>query len=108
MAARQQAWRRLGRCSGREIRLEHGDLSGLLVDKIGPARLSELLDRVAPLLDQRCDDLQHLRIVEVASLLDALVHDRSLEHAQRREPGRVLGFHRRSDVSADLFVQRHK
>src|SRR5882672_12149994 len=73
----------LDRGGGRKIVLEDADFSRLLVDEIGAAGLRELLDRVAPLLDERRHDLEHLRVVEVAPLLDALVHDRGLEHAQR-------------------------
>ena len=70
----------------RQVGLEHRDLAGLLVDEIGAAGLRELLDRVAPLLHERRHDLQHFGIVEVAALLDALVHDAalSIRSADRR------------------------
>ena len=73
----------LGGRGRRQVVLEHGDLGGLLVDKVGAAGLGELLDRVAALLDERRHHLQHFGVVEVVSLFDALVHDRGLEHPQR-------------------------
>src|SRR4051812_6260340 len=72
----------VGGGGGRQVRLEDADLRRFLVDEVGASRLRELLDRIAALLDQRRHDLQHLGIVEIVPLLDALVHDRRLEHAQ--------------------------
>ena len=70
----------------RQVGLKHRDFAGLFLDEIGAAGLGELLNRIAPLLDQRRHDLEDLRILEVASLLDALVHDGRLEHAQGGQP----------------------
>src|SRR4051812_44137479 len=56
-----------GRIDGRgEIRLEHDNLRGFLVDEILTAALRELLDRIAPLLDEGVDDLAFLGFVERA------------------------------------------
>ena len=43
---------------------------------------------------------------EIAALLHALVHDRGLEHAQRRQAYLVLGLHRRCYARVHLIVQR--
>src|SRR4029079_598850 len=85
-----------------------GDLGSLLVDQVSAAGLRELVDGITPLLDQGGDDLQHLRVLEIAALLNhALVHDRSLQHPQRRQAGGVLRLHRGGHISGNLFVQRH-
>ena len=74
--------------------LERLKVTGFLGDEIGASGVGKLLDRIAALLDQRGDHLQHFRIVEIAPLLDALVHDRRLEHPQGGETRRILRLHR--------------
>ena len=64
----------------------------------------ELLDRIAALLDQHRHDLQFLRAFERAALLDALVRERGLQHAQRRELRLILGLHRRDDIGAQRLL----
>jgi hypothetical protein len=68
------------------------------------AGLRELVNRVAALFGERADDLQDFAVVQVAPLLDALVHDGRLEHAQRRQTARVLGLHSGREVGVHLVA----
>ena len=89
----------------RQVAFEKRDLGLFPIGQILPAAGAELFDRIAPLLDERLDDLQRLGVVERAALLDLPVHERRLQHAQRRERRLILLPHRVGDVFGDLFEQ---
>ena len=69
----------------RQVGVRIDDLRLLLVGQIGASAFGELVDRVAALLDEHRHHLQLLRAFERAALLDALVGERGLQHAQRRQ-----------------------
>ena len=58
---------------------------------------------IAPLLDEGIHYLLRLRIVEVVTLLDALVHEGGLQHAQRAEAAGVPLPHGVGDSGTDLL-----
>jgi hypothetical protein len=91
----------LVRRRGRQVGVEDPDLGLLLVGQVGAPALGELLDRIAPLFYQHRDHLQLLRALERAALLNALVGERRLQHAQRRELRLILRLHRGDDVGAE-------
>ena len=85
----------------RQVGLEHRDLGLLLVGEVlrPPAVNCSIESRRC--LTRRRHDLQLLGAFERAVLLDALVHERGLQHAQRGQARRVLGLHRGGDVGAE-------
>ena len=58
----------------RQIRLQHAQFRGFLVDQILAATLAELIDRILALLDESGHDLQRLRGVERAPAFDLTIH----------------------------------
>ncbi len=92
----------------RQIRFEHGDLGGLLVDEILPSALQELLDGIAPLLHERLHHLARLAVVERAPFLDLAIHERGLQHAQRAQARRVLAAHGVRDRRAYVVSKGHR
>ena len=72
----------------RQVGLERRDLGRFLVRQIVAPALAELLDRIAPLLDERRHHLLRLRLVERPALLHFLVHQSGLGHPQRAEAQR--------------------
>ena len=93
--------------SGR-ILLDDRDLCPLLLGQLRPARLLVLLDRVAPLLDERLQKPRQLLVRQLAALLNLTVLHRGLHHPQRREPRRLPRLHRGGHVFNDSFLQAHR
>ena len=74
------------------------DLGGFLGGKLASPGLFILLDRIAPLFDQRLQCLHHLFVGQLAALFDLAVHQIGLDHSQRREFVGVLRLHRGGQI----------
>ena len=70
--------------AARQVALEHRDLRGFLVGQIFAAALEELLDGIAPLLDEAGHHLARFVFVERPASLHLAVHQRRFQHPQRR------------------------
>src|SRR5579872_6626519 len=73
------------------------------IEQFRSAGRSELVDGVAPLLDQRHEHLLRFSVVEGASFRHLAVHQRGLDHAERREFHLFARLHGLGDVARDSF-----
>src|SRR3989442_12540076 len=68
--------------SSGQIAFDDSNFLGFFISQVGAPAAAELLDRFSTLLDQGLEHLERLGILEWAALLDFLVLERSLDHAQ--------------------------
>jgi hypothetical protein len=64
--------------------------------------LQKLLDRIAPLFDERGHDLLRFGVIERTPLFHLAIHQRRLRHTQRREPGLIFRLHRGRHRCGDI------
>jgi hypothetical protein len=83
------------------------DLGFLSFREFEAAALSELVRRVPPLLDQRMKDTNDLVVGEFLTVLDLLVGDGGLGHAQRCEPNGLFLAHGLDHFGLNPLVQGH-
>src|ERR1700722_11159946 len=91
----------------RHIALDDLDLSGFLFGELEAIALGELLDGVPTLLDEGGERLQNFSIRERGALIDLLVFDGRLDHAQYIEPGLRPLFHGCDGVLLDALLKCH-
>src|SRR5207245_2339506 len=91
--------------SSGQIAFDDSNFLGFFISQVGAPAAAELLDRFSTLLDQGLQHLERLGILEWADLLDFLVLERSLEHAEHTQTELCLGYHGLSLVYLDAHIQ---